>query len=745
MLVLELSDTEGAAAWSGRVLAWTGAEVVKISSPRRSAPKPELDLYLNQGKRRAAHDYREAAGRQMIEALAAEADIVITDALAGDVERHRLLDIGRPGGVTVSITPYGLDGPWRDWKATAPTLLAHGGYTDLMGDPRRAPLTLPGNYPYYQAGSVAAFSALASLRAAGGRDRHTRVQLSILECLAGVHQFTDVMWTAWSRVRSRHGNRFEGVYPIGLWPCGDGWFSLCVLEQMWFRFCYMLDRPDLAEAHPLSLNLGRIADPDAVDEAILNALGDWPKERIFKESEETWRVASGHMMSLDEVLDDRHLAERGFWQPPRPDVPVRTPGAPFRYHRDPADGSRSHGSDTPGAPPPPSRPDRPLAGLRVLELSDYWAGPLCGRTFGDLGADVILVEKTEGAPLRTALFDKLNRNKRSLALDLKTPEGRDVFLRLVRQADVVLENLSARSMPGLGLSYSVLRSANPGIVYASISGFGTSGPYSDYLATGPSAEPLTGLTALMGYSESEPRVTSKGILDPISGNLGTAAILAALQHRDDTGEGCFVELTLQECGITFIGERFVDWQLTARRPDYGNGDPACAPWGVYRCRGADDWIAITVTDEDEWAALCDIADAGWETVDHWSSMSSRHADRPELDARVEAWTLRHDKIDLARALQRRGVPAAPVLRAPEWMEDAQLAFDRYFALLAGRDATVLQCDGLALRIDGERDYRDWVPAPSPGQQTSEILAGVLGLGAAAVESLVARKVAGVPE
>ncbi len=369
MLVLELSDTEAAAAWSGRIFGWAGDDVVKVSAPGRTPPQPAIDLYLNEGKRRAAFDYRDPSGRRSIESLAADAEVVVMDAPAADVERYRLLDIGRPGGVTVSITPYGLDGPWRDWKATAPTLLAHGGYTDLMGDAGRAPLTMPGSYPYYQAGTVAAISAIGTLRAAGDRAGHTRVELSILECVAGAHQFTDVMWTAWSRVRSRHGNRFEGVYPIGLWPCQDGWFSLCVLEQMWFRFCYLLDRPDLAEGHPLSVNAGRIADLDAVDEVVLAGLEDWPKERIFKESQETWRVASGHRMSLDEVLEDRHLGERGFWRevppevaavvpasPSRPDGAVRLPGAPFRYHVAGRPGGRmpAPGAGVPAGTPMPA-------------------------------------------------------------------------------------------------------------------------------------------------------------------------------------------------------------------------------------------------------------------------------------------------------------------------------------------------------------------------------------------------------
>src|SRR5216683_3229788 len=124
-------------------------------------------------------------------------------------------------------------------------------------------------------------------------------------------------------------------------------------------------------------------------------------------------------------------------------------------------------------------------------------------------------------------------------------------------------------------------------------------------------------------------------------------------------------------------------------------------------------------------------------------MSSRLADRGQLDAAVGTWTIRHDKLDLAQALQRRGVPAAPVLRAPEWMDDAQLAYDHYFSSLPGRDETVLRCDGMAPRIEGSRDYSDWVPAPSPGEHTSEVLTEILGMDESKVASLVDEKVAAV--
>ena len=719
---------------------------------RPNSPQPALDLYLNEGKRRVT--------------LTTARPPAAIDRSAGGRGGHRghgrpcgrrravpLLDLGRPGGVTVSITPYGLDGPWRDWKATAPTLLAHGGYTDLMGDAGRAPLTLPGSYPYYQAGTVAALAALATLRVPrqgpsyAGAAEHPGV-------LAGVHQFTDVMWTAWSRVRSRHGNRFEGVYPIGLWPCQDGWFSLCVLEQMWFRFCYMLDRPDLAEGHSLSVNPDALPISTPLTRRSLGALGDWPKERIFKESQETWRVASGHRMSLDALLEDRHLGERGFWQPSRPGTPGvvgrRRPGAPFRYHRPvpsaetvrtlaegpcrrPGGLRRAAGSHR----PPAGR----AAGARVVRLLGR---PAVWKDSGGSRSRRHPGRENAGPPLRTALFDKLNRNKRSVALDLKTPGGRDLFLQLVRQSDVVVENLSARSMPGLDLGYPGVASRQSPHRLREHFRLRHVGPLFDYLATGPSAEPLTGLTAMMGYSESEPRVTSKGILDPISGNLGAAAILAALHRRDTTGEGALSNSPCRNAASPISATVSLIGNSPASRLSSATPIPDLRPVGVYRCRGADDWIAITVTDEDEWTALCAYAAAGWESMSGWASMPARVPTDAARRA-VEAWTADHDKIDLARALQRRGVPAAPVLRAPEWMEDAQLAYDRYFASLPGRDANILRCDGLALHIDGRRDYSDWVPAPSAGQHTSDVLMGVLGLDRAAVASLVDRKVAAVPD
>jgi crotonobetainyl-CoA:carnitine CoA-transferase CaiB-like acyl-CoA transferase len=301
----------------------------------------------------------------------------------------------------------------------------------------------------------------------------------------------------------------------------------------------------------------------------------------------------------------------------------------------------------------------------------------------------------------------------------------------------VLENFSTRVMPGLGLGHDVLHAVNPRLIYASVSGFGMSGPYSGYVATGPSAEPMTGLTALMGYGPDEPRATSKGVLDPMAGTLAASAILAALHRRDATGEGSLVELSLQECGIAYLGEHFVTRQTEGREPDrLANADPHRAPWGVYRCAGEDDWIAITCRDDADWQALCTVAAQGWQDDPRFADVTQRCAHRADLDAAVESWTIGRAPDDLAEELQSAGVPAAPVMQAPQWMTDPQLVARDYFVDLDEPDAGPKRYDGLPLVLDGERPTPSWRAAPMLGEHNAEVLTTVARLGDDDVAALV---------
>jgi crotonobetainyl-CoA:carnitine CoA-transferase CaiB-like acyl-CoA transferase len=403
-----------------------------------------------------------------------------------------------------------------------------------------------------------------------------------------------------------------------------------------------------------------------------------------------------------------------------------------------------------------------LRGIKVLDMSHVWSGPLGARVLADLGADVIKVEALDGrggaaippgSPVadippglqpwnHQPLYNKLNRNRRSLALDLKTPEGRDIFLRLSDRADLLIENFSARVLPSLGLSHEVLAGRNPRLIHLAMPGFGLSGPYRPYVAYGPSIEPMTGLGALMGYSDAEPRVPATAVLDAMSGTTASVAAIDALLIRQRTGAGALVELSQHEAGILFNGEAILARQLTGHEPHrLGNAVAGCAPSGVYRCAGEDEWIAIVVDTEQQWQSLASLAALGWPEDSRFADLQARIAHRELLDMAVEGFTRPWDKLRLMAALQEAGVPAGAVLSAPEWLADPHLQARDYYSDLADADRAPRRSDGLPLRIDGSRDYGWWRRAPMLGEHNREIL-GELGFTPGEISSLEASGVIG---
>ena len=242
--------------------------------------------------------------------------------------------------------------------------------------------------------------------------------------------------------------------------------------------------------------------------------------------------------------------------------------------------------------------DGPLRGIRILDLTHVWAGPLSTRILADLGAEVIKIEApTSRGPLvypeptpplggwiggnpgdepynRNAYYVKLQRNKKSVAMDLKTTKGRNTFIELVKVADVVIENFSARAMPALGLNYERLATANPKIIYVTMPGYGMSGPCRDWVAFGPSIESTCGFTNIMGYSENAPRNTATALIDPIEGTNAAAAVLSALRRRKDSDKGALVEMSLHEAGVSFCGPWLIEHQLNKNIQPIGNRHPA---------------------------------------------------------------------------------------------------------------------------------------------------------------------------
>ena len=766
MRVIELSDTEEAAAYACKLLRRWGAEVIKVESPYRRPPLDPEDRYLNGGKQRVELDLFETAGRAAFDTLVAGADLLVTDLPAARVLDLGLLESDEPRPFArVSITPFGLSGPYRDSEATASTLLALGGYTFLSGDPGRAPLTFPGKYPYYQAGTYAYVAGLAAyLHGLDGGLPHT-IELSVLETVTTLHQFTDVMWTHQGRVRSRHGNRWQDLCPTTMLELADGWAAVNIVPRFWEPFAYMLGRPQLATAPGWATNPERMARCDEIDQLMADAFGGWTRERFLTEGQETWRVPVGVVLSLDELLADRHLVARGFWRPIEGDSSdLRTPGSPFQFvgQEKPAEpaplpraslDARAVAPASPLAPPgmvTGRDPRKPLEGVRVVDLTRIWSGPLATRILGDLGAEVIKIEAPTGrGPAvvppgaggyypngdpgdrpwnRQGLNNKLNRNKKSVAVDLKSEAGREAFLRLVSESDVVIENFSARAMPALRLDYDHLRKASPGIIYVAMPAFGLTGPYRDYVGLGPSIEPLTGMTSFMGYGPEEPRMSVQALTDAMAGTAAASAVLTALERRAQLGEGAFIELSQEEAGTIFFGEQLIEYQLTGSTPQRtGNRHPLVAPHGVYRCRGEDDWIAIAARDDGQWAALCRLAARGWESRSQFATFEARTKHHDLLNAEIEAWTCGLDKAELMAALAARGVAVGTVNASPEWLSDPHLLERGYFFHVDELNAGPRSYDGSPLCFDGDRGYAAWSRAPGLGEHNESALGVIAGL------------------
>jgi len=376
----------------------------------------------------------------------------------------------------------------------------------------------------------------------------------------------------------------------------------------------------------------------------------------------------------------------------------------------------------------------PLKGVRILDLSHVWAGPLGTRILSDLGAQIVKIEAPYGrgpqqaiySPIggwiggeageepwnSNAIFVKLARNSQSVCINLKSEAGRDTFLKLVEIADVVIENFSARAMPSLGLDYETLKMRNPRIIYLTMPGYGTYGPYRDWVAFGPSVEPMSGLTNVMGYNKEEPFNTAMALMDPIAAVSLSAAVVTALRQRERTGTGAQVEMSLHEAGVSYSGPWLIEHQLGGNLEPIGNRHPQMAPHGVYRCKGEDEWLAIACRDDTEWRSLCNVIG-----TDPDADIEQRRETHAVIDAAISNWTGSRLKTRAAEELQAAGVPAGPVNTTPDMVSDPQVRHRGFFVPLEPVDTPI---PGSPIKLNGASSD-DWTPCPKLGADNARIL------------------------
>ena len=403
---------------------------------------------------------------------------------------------------------------------------------------------------------------------------------------------------------------------------------------------------------------------------------------------------------------------------------------------------------------------KPLEGIRVMDLTQVFAGPTCTRILADLGAEVIRMEAptrlditrnlihvdNDGQDLpweRTLYFAIRNAGKKEIVVDMNQPRGRELVRDLIAQSDVLAESFTPRVMRAFELDYEHVRQIKPEIVMISLSGYGQAGPYSDWSAYGMGLEPSSGVSQLTGYAGGAPMRSGLSFTDPYSGFIGAGAVLSALHYRKRTGKGQYIDLSEQEAAIPMLGAALMDFAMNERLPERsGNRTGATgAPQGCYRCLGDDDWLVISIESDDEWAAFCHATGhQEWVADGRFVEADGRREHHDELDGLIEGWTQKQDHYEAFHLLQQAGVKAAPVLNGKEMLLDPHFKERGQFDIVdhphQGRRPMPRH---LAAKFD-EFEASAQGPAPTLGQHNQEVLGGLLGLSDEELAELEEQKV-----
>ncbi len=381
----------------------------------------------------------------------------------------------------------------------------------------------------------------------------------------------------------------------------------------------------------------------------------------------------------------------------------------------------------------------PLEKIRVLDLSQVYAGPLTGRVLADMGAQVIRIESavrsTRGGPQpqpgavypegnsgerpynRSAYYNELNRNKLAISLNLSPEQGKEVFKKLVRISDVVLENFTPRVMANFGLDYPVLNAINPRIIMISISAYGQTGPYRDYANFGRGIEAMSGLSQITGYPEDQPLGPGTAYADAAGGLHGAFAVMLALHQRRRTGRGQHIDLSLRESLTALMGEQMLDYSMNRRSPERnGNHDDCALFQDCFRCRGNDQWIAIAIQSEEEWEAF---GNAIGNALD-------LHEEPLKLRRLIEEWTTLHEPEEAMDILQRSGIRVGAMLDAEQINSNPHLRERGFFEAVTHPEAGTHDHPGMPWKLS-QTPGRIRTPAPCFAEHNNYVFEELLGM------------------
>jgi crotonobetainyl-CoA:carnitine CoA-transferase CaiB-like acyl-CoA transferase len=767
--VLEISDRI-AGGYCGKLLVDAGADVVKVEpaggdplrrftvtgvEPADGSDAP-LFGYLNAGKRSVTAGWRQ---------LLTLADVVIVTAtrsaaIERGIDPQRLRKTA-PRCVVVTISDFGWTGPWSERAATEFTLQAASGCTGFRGDPAGPPISIGGELGEYMAGAFAAYGALAVHRRVrrGGEGEH--LDLSMLEAMTLMQSGE---WLHSQLLRVPPIRRSVEVPSIE--QAKDGYVGITMVTgQQWLDFAAMVQRPELTELPELRFQLGRWEHRDWIGRLI----EPWLAARTVAEIVDLGQlfrlpiapVGNGATIPDMEYMRGRKVFvpnPAGFHQPRTPWLMSAARPAPVRHA--PAVGDANHDIDwQPTANGPVSEQGRPLDGVRIVDLTAFWAGPAATHSLAAFGADVIKVESIQrpdgirfSGGMRTDvddwweygwLFHGVNTNKRSVTLDLHSPEGVRLFKTLVRQADAVIENFSPRVMEQFGLAADTLLACNPRVVVVRMPAFGLDGPWRDRVGFAPTMEQIAGLAWVTGLPGGPP-VAPRGACDPLAGVHAAFALVAALEFVERTGRGQLVELPMIETVLNVTAAQPMESEVfgvTQQRR--GNRGHPSATQNLYRCAGADNWVALTVRTDLQWRSLVELMGRpSWADDPALSTGAHRRERADEIDRRLGEWFQAQELNAVVDRLAAAGVPAAAVVSPSSVTDNPQLRDRGFFE-----------------RLDHPRTGPGWYPCPpfarlagtakwlfrgppTLGEHNGEVLTAMCGLADEDLDRLAAQEVIG---
>jgi crotonobetainyl-CoA:carnitine CoA-transferase CaiB-like acyl-CoA transferase len=773
--VLELA-TEIAGPYCGKMLADAGADVVKLEPPggdplrRWIASDYDLDgsdgalfKYLNASKRSIELGGPAAASRQLDELLPG-CHLIIESGQLSPAELAAIR-VDHPQLSVVSISSCGKSNPWSARPWTEFTLQAHSGSIAGRGDPDRVPFYAGGRLGEWGTGPYAAVAAVALLFQSHRHHRSDHADVSMLASMT-------MTMTSYRSLRKRLMAR--GTYDNSrsidvpsIEPTKNGYIGFALATRQQFNdLLVMIERPDLIGDDDLALTIGRRRRR----REFLGILHAWTTRHTSEEIIEfasAFRVPVAPISEPETILHLDHFVERGVFvrsadgshTQPRPPFrlddrphPVVGPAPRLGEHAGTVSWPRL---DTCGEP----SGSRPLAGLRVVDLTAFWAGPSASQVLALLGADVIKVESVQrpdgmrftGCRPRSEphwwehgyFFLALNTDKRGITLDLTSAAGRELLLDLLRHADVLMENFTPRVMDSFGLDRATLRATNPSLIITRMPGFGLDGPWRDRPGFAQNMEQASGMAWMTGYPDRPP-CTVPGLCDPAAGMHGAFATIAALIERDRSGDGHLLESSMMEAALNLAPEMVLE--LTAygkslRRA--GNRGPNAAPQGVYRAAGEEEvLVALAVTSDGQWDALLDLLRLGHLRSPAFSTDDGRRAGADLIDAELATAIARWSGSELADELVARGVPASLVVSGEDVMELEALRLNGFIEVF--NHDVVGSHDVYVLPFRLAAVPEQWIrhAAPRLGQHNEDVLRDVLGLDDDTIKALSDSRVIG---